>query len=231
MKTVNITTLASKVHQKSLLPTRNTWRLALKIVSTAIYDIEEMFFAAYRDIWNMESTNYNDSMPTSKFISAHATATNHWLDVFNIIAYQPIIPWPVSKSVQARRCWELHDFPTVSDLHSHGSWDKTKNPYAFRTCIIPNEVTIRGPGTTWHVASWFLDNNTCLVGNHAISQQVWVLALISQHIRYGICISIWFHLISTWYNGISIRYHGISIWYHDISITKQMACYIHHIFK
>ena len=31
--------------------------------------------------------------------------------------------------------------------HSHGSWDKNKNPYLLKNCIIPNEATIGGPGT------------------------------------------------------------------------------------
>ncbi len=77
-----------------------------------------------------------------------------------------------------RGCWEMRDFPTPCDPHSQGSWDKSKNPwYPSRNCTIPNEATARAIGTTRPVASWFLGPNSCLIGNHAISQQAWVLAV------------------------------------------------------
>ena len=36
------------------------------------------------------------------------------------------------------------DFPTPSDPHSYGLWDKSKNPYLLRNRIIPNSATV-GP--------------------------------------------------------------------------------------
>ena len=35
----------------------------------------------------------------------------------------------------------MHDFLKPSDSNSYGSWDKRKNPYPLRKCIIPNEAT------------------------------------------------------------------------------------------
>ena len=61
----------------------------------------------------------------------------------------------------------------------NGSWDKSKNPYPLTNHIIPNLTTVEGAGITQPVASWFLDPNAGLVRNYAISQWVWVLAIMS----------------------------------------------------
>ena len=63
---------------------------------------------------------------------------------------------------------------------SHGSWDKSKNPYPLRNCFIP-KATVKGPGTTQPVASWFLVSDCCLFENYVISQWVWVLAIFPYH--------------------------------------------------
>ena len=66
--------------------------------------------------------------------------------------------------------WEMRDFPTPSEPHFYGSWDKSKNP------CIPIEKSHNsqqgncwGPETTRLQAEWFLCPDTCLVGNYAIS--------------------------------------------------------------
>ena len=94
-----------------------------------------------------------------------------------------IIPWPVSKTCGERGCWEMHNVPAPSDPHSHGSWDKNKNPYQLRNHIIPNKTSARVPGTIRPAASWFLSPNSWLVGNYAISQWVSVLAIMSHCIN------------------------------------------------
>ena len=76
-----------------------------------------------------------------------------------------------------RGCWELHNFPTPSDLISHESWEKSKYPYQFRNHVIPNLATAQAPRTTRLAATWFLDPESCLIGNYAISRWVWVLAI------------------------------------------------------
>ena len=53
------------------------------------------------------------------------------------------IPWPVSKSVEKGRCWEMLKFPiaqisNTQQFHSHGSWDKSKNLYPLRIRVIPS---------------------------------------------------------------------------------------------
>ncbi len=35
------------------------------------------------------------------------------------------------KTSGEKGCWELHDFITPKNPHSHGSWDKSKNPYPY----------------------------------------------------------------------------------------------------
>ena len=54
----------------------------------------------------------------------------------------------------------MYDFPTLSELHFHGSWNKIKELYPLRT-------------------SRFLDPDSCLIGNYTISQCVLILAIIS----------------------------------------------------
>ena len=46
------------------------------------------------------------------------------------------------KIIEEMRCWELCNFPTPSYPHSHGAWDKSKNPYPLRNCITLNEATV-----------------------------------------------------------------------------------------
>ena len=58
-------------------------------------------------------------------------------------------------------CLELDNFPTPNDLHSDGSWDKSKSPYLLRNDIIPNSATVGAPGTNWPVDSWCLDPDGC----------------------------------------------------------------------
>ena len=74
---------------------------------------------------------------------------------------------------------ELSDFPTPYDPHFDGSWDKSKNLYPLRNCIIPNLATMDGPRTTRPQAAWFLVPDGCLIGDYnAVSQWRWVLAII-----------------------------------------------------
>ncbi len=71
------------------------------------------------------------------------------------------------------------------DTHSHGSWDKSKDPCPLRNSIIPYLTTTGAPGTTRPQADWFLGPSSCLVVNYAVSQQVWVLAILSlRYLRY-----------------------------------------------
>ena len=77
-----------------------------------------------------------------------------------------------------RGCWEMPNFPTPSDPHSHRSADKNKNPYPLRNCKIPNLATTGAPGTTHSAASWFLDPDSFGVGNYVIFQWVRVLAIL-----------------------------------------------------
>ncbi len=65
-------------------------------------------------------------------------------------------------------CWELCDYPTSSDAHSHGSWVKNKNLYPLRNRIMPNEVTFWEPQGHRPAATWFLSLNGYLVGNYRI---------------------------------------------------------------
>ena len=44
-----------------------------------------------------------------------------------------------------RGCWKMCVFPTLSDTHSHGSWDKSKNPYSLWSHVIPILATARAP--------------------------------------------------------------------------------------
>ena len=67
----------------------------------------------------------------------------------------------------------MHVFTTPSDPHSHGAWDKNRNPYPLGNCINPNTATARAPGTCGFVVP-----GSCLIGNYRISQPVWLLALI-----------------------------------------------------
>ncbi len=67
-------------------------------------------------------------------------------------------------------CWELHDFQTPNDPHSHGSWDKRMNPYLLRHRMIPNEASVGHSGITWPAAAWFLDPDGCFIGNCAMSK-------------------------------------------------------------
>ncbi len=53
------------------------------------------------------------------------------------------------KTCGEKGCWELCNFTTPSDLHSHGSWNECKNPYPLRNRIIPNEASAGAPGPRW----------------------------------------------------------------------------------
>ena len=53
-------------------------------------------------------------------------------------------------------CRKMRNFPTPSDPHFYGSWDKSKNPYPLRNCIIPNSATAGDPGTIQPAAEMFL---------------------------------------------------------------------------
>ena len=83
------------------------------------------------------------------------------------------------------QCWnqwrkvvlEIAHFPKTLWFHSHGPCDKSKSAYVLRNHIIPNSSMVGTPGTTRPVALWFQDANV-FVGNDAISQQEWVLALM-----------------------------------------------------
>ena len=70
------------------------------------------------------------------------------------------------------------NFSTPSDHHSQGSWDKSKNPYPLRNHIIPDLTTGVAPTTTWPAALWLLCPISCLVGNYAMSQWEWILAIV-----------------------------------------------------
>ena len=81
-------------------------------------------------------------------------------------------------------CWELCDFPTSTDPHSHGSLDKSKNPYPSRNYIISNSATTRAPGTTWAVVSWFHASMVAAMGI-MISQLEWVPVIgYDKYIKY-----------------------------------------------
>ncbi len=86
-----------------------------------------------------------------------------------------------SQNYWSNGCWQLHDFPTPSDPNSHRSWDKSKNLYRLgnHTCIILDKAIVGGPGTTQPVVVWSLDPEGCPIRNYAISQWVWVLAIMS----------------------------------------------------
>ena len=61
-------------------------------------------------------------------------------------------------------CWELCNFPTPSDLIPMGHGIKARTHIDVRDYIIPNSTTARAPGTTWPVASWFLDLTVASLG-------------------------------------------------------------------
>ena len=69
-------------------------------------------------------------------------------------------------------------FPTINDSHSHGSWNKRKNPCPLKNHIIPNLAIARAPGTTQPVALWILGPDGCLVRNYLFSHWVWILAIV-----------------------------------------------------
>ena len=72
-------------------------------------------------------------------------------------AHVNIKHYPVTsvKTNVEKGCWEMCHFSTLSDPHSHGSWDKSKNPYPLRNCIILKLATAEAPGTTMPEDSWF----------------------------------------------------------------------------
>ena len=84
---------------------------------------------------------------------------------------------PVSKSVEKQAVGNCMIFNTQRPSFP---WvlDKSKNAYLSRNHIIPDEAAVKGPGPTQSVASWFLDPDSCLIGNHVISQWEWVLAIM-----------------------------------------------------
>ena len=65
------------------------------------------------------------------------------------------------------------------DLIHLGSWDKNKNPYLLRDCIILNEATASASQAIWPVTPLFQDPDSCLIGNLAISQWELVPAILS----------------------------------------------------
>ena len=78
-------------------------------------------------------------------------------------------------------CWEFLDFPTPGDLIPMGHGIKRES-YPLRNLIIPNEGTIKAPGTTRPVTLWFLDPGACCIGNYGISQWAWVHASLSNSV-------------------------------------------------
>ena len=65
-----------------------------------------------------------------------------------------------------RGCSEMRDFrdfPPPRDHHSHGSWDKSKNPYPWRNCIIPIKVTVGAQEPQGHRPSGSWGPRGCLI--------------------------------------------------------------------
>ena len=93
--------------------------------------------------------------------------------IFHMMTQEVYLMTSVKNSGE-RGCWEMCDFPTPGDPHSYGLRNKSKNPYPLRYRIIPDLATARAPGTMKSTALLFLGHDSCLIGNYAISQWVWV---------------------------------------------------------
>ena len=87
---------------------------------------------------------YTIDAMTSLLKILHSRCSDH---ICCIVSVTSSYPMNSVKTGGEKGCWELHDFPTSSDPHSHGSWDKSKNPYPLGNCIIPNSATTGAPGT------------------------------------------------------------------------------------
>ncbi len=85
----------------------------------------------------------------------------------------------ISAKISREISWGFVDFITVSDPHFHVSWDKNKKLYRLRDFIIPNWTRISRPRTIG------LPANICLLGNYAITQWMWSLAILL--VRHTIC--------------------------------------------
>ena len=69
----------------------------------------------------------------------------------------------------------------------HGSWDKSKNLYPLRKCMIPNSATARATGTMRPQAKWFMVPYGYLIWNLGdFSMHVWVLAVLSLYIIWSV---------------------------------------------
>ena len=82
-----------------------------------------------------------------------------------------LLHYPVTtvKIIEEMGCWELRDFPTPSDPHSHGSWGKSKNPYPLKNRVITEAIAgVPEPLRLWPHRP---DPGGCFFGNHAISQR------------------------------------------------------------
>ncbi len=73
---------------------------------------------------------------------------------------------------------EIALYSNIWWLHSYGPWDKSKNPCPLRDCVIPNSATNRAPEISRPAALWFLNPYGHLIGDYAIFQWAWVLAII-----------------------------------------------------
>ena len=114
------------------------------------------------------------------YCSSVTLSLRDYFSFFSDAFWRQMAHYPITSVVisEKRGRSELHDFPTPNDLHSLGSWDKSKNPYPLGNCIIPNSATAGAQGTTQPATSWLLDASGCLIGNYTISQWVWVIAII-----------------------------------------------------
>ena len=85
-----------------------------------------------------------------------------------------LYPMTSIKTSGEKGCWDLHDFSTPINHHSHVSWDESKNPYPLRNHIIPNSATPGGsrnhsasdlmvPGP-WQLPRWELCDFSVAMG-------------------------------------------------------------------
>ncbi len=83
--------------------------------------------------------------------------TTGWIRYFGLYLVR-ILHYPTTsvKISKERESWDLNKFASPSNPHFYGSWDKCKNLYPLRICIIPNSANTgvqerrdRRPSCSW----------------------------------------------------------------------------------